>query len=80
MISFAKVIMSTIIICTICLLLCSSGEEESAKVQQVFTVLSRDLRALADLPLSITSVQGASPVFSHTEVCWSLSETPGRYV
>ena len=38
------------------------------QVHSVFTELCQDLRRLKDLPLSITSLQGASPTFRYTEV------------
>ena len=46
-----------------------TGEEVGKGVCEVFTELSKDLRQLKDLPLAITSLQGTSPVFRHTEVC-----------
>ncbi len=48
-------------------LLCT-GEEVGHRVLEVFTELSKELRQLSDLPLSITSLQGISPTFRHTEV------------
>ena len=47
---------------------CSTGEEVNKKAMDTFTELSRDLRQLRDLPLSITSLQGTSPTFRYTEV------------
>ena len=47
---------------------CSTGEEANKKAVDVFTKLSRDLRQLRDLPLSINSLQGTSPTFRYTEV------------
>jgi hypothetical protein len=38
------------------------------EVHSVFAELCQDLRRLKDLPLSITSLQGASATFRHTEV------------
>uniref|UniRef100_A0A8C5I7E4 Nucleolar protein 6 n=1 Tax=Gouania willdenowi TaxID=441366 RepID=A0A8C5I7E4_GOUWI len=46
----------------------STGEEESLVVVQAFDDLSRKLWALEDLPLSITSVQGAHPALRYTQV------------
>jgi hypothetical protein len=48
--------------------LCSTGEEINKKILDTFTELARDLRRLRDLPLSINSLQGTSPVFRYTEV------------
>ena len=48
---------------------CVTGEEVNRKVMDVFTELSRELRQLRDIPLSINSLQGTSPVFRYTEVC-----------
>ncbi|XP_033110721.1 nucleolar protein 6-like [Anneissia japonica] len=45
-----------------------TGEEQSYSITHVYDALSKQLRALKDLPLAITSVQGVSPVFRHTEV------------
>lgn len=45
-----------------------TGEEVGRRVCEVFTELSRELWLLKDLPLAITSLQGTSPVFRHTEV------------
>ncbi|XP_062310472.1 nucleolar protein 6 [Osmerus eperlanus] len=47
---------------------CSTGDEESLKVVQVYDDLSRKLWALGGLPLSITSVQGAHPALRYTQV------------
>ena len=38
------------------------------KVCEAFMELSRDLRKLKDIPLSVTSLQGTSPTFRGTEV------------
>ncbi|KAF7651428.1 hypothetical protein LDENG_00111260 [Lucifuga dentata] len=46
----------------------STGEEESLKVVQSYDDLSRKLWRLEDLPLSITSVQGAHPALRYTQV------------
>ncbi|XP_028852070.1 nucleolar protein 6 [Denticeps clupeoides] len=48
--------------------LCSTGEEESLRVIQNYDDLSRKLWQLEDLPLSITSVQGAHPALRYTQV------------
>ena len=45
-----------------------SGEEENLAVIQAYTNLSKSLRQLDKLPLTITSVQGVSPVFRYAEV------------
>ena len=50
----------------------STGEEANKKVMDVFTEFSRDLRQLRDFPLSITSLQGASPAFRYTEVTMAI--------
>ncbi|XP_063051087.1 nucleolar protein 6 [Engraulis encrasicolus] len=47
---------------------CGTGEEESLKVVQSYDDLSRKLWQLEDLPLSITSVQGAHPALRYTQV------------
>ncbi|KAL2091865.1 hypothetical protein ACEWY4_011663 [Coilia grayii] len=47
---------------------CGTGEEESLKVVQCYDDLSRKLWQLEDLPLSITSVQGAHPALRYTQV------------
>ena len=52
---------------------CSTGEETSHRVLQVFEDLNKQLRNLNQLPLGVTSVIGTSPVFRHTEVCAHLS-------
>jgi U3 small nucleolar RNA-associated protein 22 len=46
----------------------STGEELSVKVVKCYIELSRQLRQLKGLPLAVATVQGASPVFSHSEV------------
>ncbi|XP_077571803.1 nucleolar protein 6 [Stigmatopora nigra] len=46
----------------------STGEEEGLRVVQSFDDLSRKLWKLDDLPLSITSVQGAHPSLRYTQV------------
>ncbi|XP_034548589.1 nucleolar protein 6 [Notolabrus celidotus] len=46
----------------------STGEEESLLVVQSYDDLSRKLWKLEDLPLSITSVQGAHPALRYTQV------------
>ncbi|XP_071965006.1 nucleolar protein 6-like [Antedon mediterranea] len=45
-----------------------TGEEQSYSITQVYDSLNKQLRALKDLPLAVTSVQGISPTFRHTEV------------
>lgn len=45
-----------------------SGEEENTHFIKVFEGLSKDIRNLNDLPLSINSIQGIDPVFRSTEV------------
>lgn len=45
-----------------------SSEELMEEVRVVFTELSKDLRRLEDLPLTITSLQGTSATFRYTEV------------
>ncbi|XP_041957750.1 nucleolar protein 6 [Alosa sapidissima] len=47
---------------------CGTGEEESLKVVQSYDDLSRKLWQLENLPLSITSVQGAHPALRYTQV------------
>lgn len=51
--------------------MCSTGEEMSHRVLQIFEDLNKQLRNLSQLPLAVTSVVGTSPVFRHTEVCSS---------
>ncbi|XP_029019148.2 nucleolar protein 6 [Betta splendens] len=46
----------------------STGEEESLAVVQSYDDLSRKLWRMEDLPLSITSVQGAHPALRYTQV------------
>ncbi|XP_076015910.1 nucleolar protein 6 isoform X2 [Genypterus blacodes] len=46
----------------------ATGEEDSLKVVQSYDDLSRKLWRLEDLPLSITSVQGAHPALRYTQV------------
>lgn len=46
----------------------TTGEEDSLKVVQSYDDLSRKLWRLEDLPLSITSVQGAHPALRYTQV------------
>ena len=46
-----------------------TGEEQTLQVIRVFVELSRQLRVLRDLPLEVSTVQGAAAVFTHTEVC-----------
>ena len=59
-------------LCGVCVFVClcawCSGEEVMEQVCVVFTELSRDLRGLRDLPLSVTSLQATSPTFRSTEV------------
>lgn len=38
------------------------------EVVRAFVELSRQLRVLRDLPLEVSTVQGAAAVFTHTEV------------
>ncbi|XP_015124315.1 nucleolar protein 6 [Diachasma alloeum] len=45
-----------------------TGEEATLQALQVFNSLEKDLTSLTDLPLPITGVQGASPVFRYTDV------------
>ncbi|XP_065188804.1 nucleolar protein 6-like isoform X1 [Sycon ciliatum] len=45
-----------------------TGEEETSKIVSAFEYLARHLRAMEDLSLDIISVQGASPLFRHTDV------------
>lgn len=52
---------------------CSTGEEMSHRVLQIFESLNKQLRNLSQLPLAVTSVVGTSPMFRHTEVCSSIS-------
>lgn len=46
----------------------ATGEEQCKRIEDTFTEFSKQLRALKGLPLAITSVQGASPVFCHSSV------------
>lgn len=50
------------------LTLLATGEEQCKRMEDTFTEFSKQLRALKGLPLAITSVQGASPVFRHSSV------------
>lgn len=52
-----------------------TGEEATLRVLEVFNDLEQQLRALTDLPLSITGVQGSSPVFRYTDVFPPLATT-----
>lgn len=45
-----------------------TGEEANVLVIRSFDTLSKMLRGLSDLPLTVTSVQGVSPIFRYTEV------------
>ena len=45
-----------------------TGEEQHAHVTNVLDELSKQIRALKDFPLVITSVQGTEPVFRGAEV------------
>ncbi|PIK61546.1 hypothetical protein BSL78_01559 [Apostichopus japonicus] len=45
-----------------------TGEEQHLEVMAAYQELSKYLRQLKDIPLGISSVQGISPVFRHTEV------------
>uniref|UniRef100_A0A4W6G8X9 Nucleolar protein 6 n=1 Tax=Lates calcarifer TaxID=8187 RepID=A0A4W6G8X9_LATCA len=51
-----------------CLLVPTTGEEESLLVVQSYDDLSRKLWRLEGLPLSITAVQGAHPALRYTQV------------
>ncbi|XP_043280434.1 nucleolar protein 6 [Venturia canescens] len=50
-----------------------TGEEATLQVLRVFGVLEKELTSLTDLPLSISGVEGCSPVFRYTEVFPPLS-------
>ena len=54
--------------------MCSTGEEANKKAVDVFTELSRELRQLRDLPLSINSLQGTSPTIRYTEVLYMCKQ------
>lgn len=45
-----------------------TGEERHLNIQQTFDELSKQIRGLPDLPLTITSIQGTSAVFRYSEV------------
>lgn len=45
-----------------------TGEEATLQVINAFNNLEKELTSLSDLPLTISGVQGASPVFRYTEV------------
>lgn len=45
-----------------------TGEEATLKVLKVFDALEKELKSLTDLPLSISGVEGFSPVFRYTDV------------
>ncbi|XP_011302572.1 nucleolar protein 6 [Fopius arisanus] len=45
-----------------------TGEEATLQTLQVFNSLEKELTGLTELPLSITGVQGISPVFRYTDV------------
>lgn len=47
-----------------------TGEEEHMAIVQSLDQLSKLLHRLDDLPLSVKSVQGVSPVFRFAEVGW----------
>ena len=55
-----------------------TGEEVGRGVCEVFAELCKELRQLKDLPLAITSLQGTSPVFRHTEVWKERGGEGGR--
>ena len=44
-----------------------TGEEDAQRVNQVYNTLCKQIRAL-ELPLSVSSLQGISPVFRGAEV------------
>ena len=44
-----------------------TGEEKTQKILQVYDSLCKEIRAL-DLPLSVSAIQGVSPVFRGAEV------------
>lgn len=47
-----------------------TGDEQTQRVIQVYNTLCKQIRAL-ELPLSVNSLQGISPVFRGAEVCKS---------
>ena len=47
-----------------------TGDEQAERVIQVYNNLCKQIRAL-ELPLSVSSLQGISPVFRGAEVCKS---------
>ena len=48
--------------------LSGTGEEEHAAVLSTYDSLCHQIRAMKDLPLAISTIQGISPVFRYSEV------------
>lgn len=51
-----------------------TGEEQSLAVIHAFDEVSKAVRSLQSLPLTIHSVQGTHPVFRHADVSWALKK------